>query len=218
MSFKELEQKHNLVNRVILACGKHPTDADINPLLEERLERFYEDAVIEGMAKQIDSVLAQPEQAVVPFPSFMRKRIEQALEDAIHPTGMSVHDGKVKVLVSDLHRMLLVVNSAPPKPEQNKPLRLSPMYEYGHIHDAPQPEQESISTNDHLCAMLRQVHDVLACTALPMKRKWVGLTDEEIKEVLDLNVAPWSLSGVALQHVIDDARALEAKLKEKNGG
>jgi hypothetical protein len=79
-------------------------------------------------------------------------------------------------------------------------------------------EQEPVSTNDHLCAMLRQVHDVLACTALPMKRQWVGLTDEEIKEVLDLNVAPWSLSGVALQHVMDDARALEAKLKEKNGG
>jgi len=50
------------------------------------------------------------------------------------------------------------------------------------------------------------------------RREWVGLTDEEIKEVLDLNVAPWSLSGVALQHVMDDARALEAKLKEKNGG
>ena len=55
MSFKDLEQKHNLVNRVILACGKRPTDADINPLLEERLERFYEDAVIEGMAKQMHS-------------------------------------------------------------------------------------------------------------------------------------------------------------------
>ena len=55
--------------------------------------------------------LAQPEQFVVSFPSFMRKRIEQALKDAIHPTGMSVHDGKVKVLVSDLHRMLLVIDS-----------------------------------------------------------------------------------------------------------
>jgi len=55
MPFKDLEQKHNLVNRVILACGKHPTDADINPLLEERLERFYEDAFIEGMAKQMHS-------------------------------------------------------------------------------------------------------------------------------------------------------------------
>jgi hypothetical protein len=150
MSFKELEQKHNLVNRVILACGKHPTDADINPLLEERLERFYEDAVIEGMAKQIDSALAQP--------------------------------------------------------EQNKPLRLSPMYEYGHIHAAPQPEQESISTNDHLCAMLRQVHDVLACTALPMKRPWVGLTDEERDELLNGSTRVPS-------RLID---WVEQKLKEKN--
>jgi hypothetical protein len=55
MSFRELEQKHNLVNMVILACGKHPTSADINPLLEERLERFYEDAIIEGMARQAQS-------------------------------------------------------------------------------------------------------------------------------------------------------------------
>jgi hypothetical protein len=69
MPFKDLEQKHNLVNRVILACGKRPTDADINPLLEERLERFYEDAVIEGMAKQMHSsvdravnTMAKPEQ------------------------------------------------------------------------------------------------------------------------------------------------------------
>jgi hypothetical protein len=50
----------------------------------------------------------------------------------------------------------------------------------------------------------------------PPRKPWQGLTDDEIKEVLDLNVAPWSLSGVALQHVMDDARALEAKLKEKN--
>jgi len=51
-----------------------------------------------------------------------------------------------------------------------------------------------------------------------LAKPWVNLTDDEIKEVLDLNEAPWSLSGVALQHVMDDARALEAKLKEKNGG
>jgi hypothetical protein len=47
-------------------------------------------------------------------------------------------------------------------------------------------------------------------------KPWQGLTDDEIKEVLGLNEASWSLSGVALQHVMDDARALEAKLKEKN--
>jgi hypothetical protein len=44
--------------------------------------------------------------------------------------------------------------------------------------------------------------------------EWIAGT----KEVLGLNETSWSLSGVALQHVMDDARALEAKLKEKNGG
>ena len=51
-----------------------------------------------------------------------------------------------------------------------------------------------------------------ACLGKP----WVNLTEDEIKEVLGLNEAPWSLTGVAWQHVMDDVRALEAKLKEKN--
>jgi hypothetical protein len=113
---------------------------------------------------------------------------------------------------SDIAQTIAALEAEIAKPEQKI---------IGWINGEPQyakPEQKPVSTNDHLCAMLRQVHDVLACTALPMKRQWVGLTDDEIKEVLDLNVAPWSLSGVALQHVMDDARALEAKLKEKNGG
>ena len=70
-----------------------------------------------------------------------------------------------------------------------------------------QPEQKSISTNDHLCAMLRQVHDVLACTALPMKRQWVGLTDEEIKGILDCG-----RGGLV------DIKKAEQILKEKNNG
>ena len=49
-------------------------------------------------------------------------------------------------------------------------------------------------------------------------KPWVSLTDEEIKEVLGLNEAPWSLPKIALQHVLDDVRAIEAKLKEKNNG
>jgi hypothetical protein len=64
------------------------------------------------------------------------------------------------------------------------------------------PEQKPVSTNDHLCVMLRQVHDVLACSSLLPKREWVGLTDEEIIACgwCDLRFA----------------RAIEAKLKEKN--
>jgi hypothetical protein len=50
------------------------------------------------------------------------------------------------------------------------------------------PEQEPVSwaeTNDLVCALLRQAHDVLACASYPFKRPWVGLTDEEIKNILD---------------------------------
>jgi len=45
------------------------------------------------------------------------------------------------------------------------------------------------------------------------QRKWVGLTDEELDQAwrsLDYTVS-WA------QHRIDIARAIEAKLKEKNG-
>jgi len=82
MSFKDLEQKHNLVNMVIIACGKHPTDADINPLLEERLERFYEDAVIEGMAKQMHSSVDRAVNAMAkPWVGLTDKEILSAAEE-----------------------------------------------------------------------------------------------------------------------------------------
>ena len=74
----------------------------------------------------------------------------------------------------------------------------------------PKPEQKSISTNDHLCAMLRQVHDVLACTALPMKRPWVGLTDEEIN---DFDKKLRDNGDYCSLHF---AWGISAKLKEKN--
>ncbi len=62
---------------------------------------------------ELEAQLAQQlEQEPVLFPSFMRKRIEQAMEDAINPRGMSVHDGKARVLASDLHRMILIIDSA----------------------------------------------------------------------------------------------------------
>ena len=73
-------------------------------------------------------------------------------------------------------------------------------------------EPKSISTNDHLCAMLRQVHDVLACTALPMKREWVGLTDEEIN---DFDKKLRDNGDYCSLHF---AWGISAKLKEKNNG
>ena len=85
MPFKDLEQKHNLVNMVILACGKHPTDADINPLLEERLERFYEDAVIEGMAKQMHSSVDRAVNAMAkPWVGLTDEEISEVLGSDIY--------------------------------------------------------------------------------------------------------------------------------------
>ncbi len=71
-----------------------------------------------------------------------------------------------------------------------------------------QREPKSISTNDHLCAMLRQVHDVLACTALPMKRQWVGLTVDEILDFYEDH-----LDRTMFLHIV---KSIEVKLKEKN--
>ncbi len=80
MPFKDLEQKHNLVNMVILACGKQPTDADIHPLLEERLERFYEDATVEGMSMQ------------------MMRSVDRAVNAMVNPQMMQIKDGKLSYL------------------------------------------------------------------------------------------------------------------------
>ena len=113
----------------------------------------YSDIVSDGGLDPRNKFDAQPEQTVVSFPSFMRKRIEQALKDAIHPTGMSFHDGKVKVLVSDLSRMLLVVDSVLAQPEQTMTPISSDQYE-------------------------RFCRTCGACTGKP----WVGLTDDEIED------------------------------------
>ena len=49
--------------------------------------------------------------------------------------------------------------------------------------------------------------------AAPPKREWVGLTDEEIKEI----VGPWGDTPIKgyTRKLFDQ---IEAKLKEKNGG
>ncbi len=58
MPFKDLEQKHNLINMVILACGKHPTDADINPLLEEALAAARELRAMKPVAWAVERKVA----------------------------------------------------------------------------------------------------------------------------------------------------------------
>jgi hypothetical protein len=71
-------------------------------------------------------------------------------------------------------------------------------------------EQKWIETNRDACAVLRQLHDMLALSSLPPRRTWVGLTDSEIGTIA-YNVNP--LDGIR-----QFSRAIEAKLKEKNNG
>ena len=73
-------------------------------------------------------------------------------------------------------------------------------------------ENKWIETNNSVCALLRQAHDVLAMSSFPPKRKWVGLTVDEIEELgeiyaeKDRKIQVWGLFAVAI----------EEKLKEKN--
>ena len=56
------------------------------------------------------------------------------------------------------------------------------------------------------------VYELRQALAQP-KREWVGLTDEELEPLCDL----WKVSYGSV-YVDEFARAIEAKLKEKNSG
>ena len=73
------------------------------------------------------------------------------------------------------------------------------------IVEAQKPEPVSwVETNDLVCALLKQAHDVLACASYPFKRPWVGLTDEEIE------IYGNQFNGVRL------VKGIEALLKRRN--
>jgi hypothetical protein len=110
-------------------------------------------------------------------------------------------------------------------------------------------------TNDMVCALLRQAHDVLACASSPppkreidmstkpqnvytskervqetdksihedddiqeYKKPWVGLTDEEMSDTYNQHYNTYVSNDIGIVDVIVIARAIEAKLKEKNNG
>jgi hypothetical protein len=66
-------------------------------------------------------------------------------------------------------------------------------------------------TNNLVCALLRQAHDVLACASYPFKRPWVGLTEGDVKNL-------WKTWVGTDRTNYSFAHAIEAKLKERNNG
>ena len=67
--------------------------------------------------------------------------------------------------------------------------------------------REWVETNNAVCALLKQAHDVLALSSLAPRREWVGLTLAECEEIQNDYAAAIS------KHVFN---AIEAKLKDKN--
>jgi hypothetical protein len=76
-------------------------------------------------------------------------------------------------------------------------------------------EQKWIETNRDACAVLRQLHDMLALSSLPPRRTWVGLTEKEVEDYWD-----WEdfQCGAGRSTILEMVRHIEAKLKEKNNG
>jgi len=66
------------------------------------------------------------------------------------------------------------------------------------------PPVDWVETNNSACAILRQVHDMLALASFPPKREWVGLTDDEFDSI-DPKLSLFQFY-----------KAIEGKLKEKN--
>ena len=46
-----------------------------------------------------------------------RRLVEQAIQSAEHPSGMSTHDGKARIDASILRRMLAIIDSLPAVPQ-----------------------------------------------------------------------------------------------------
>ena len=81
------------------------------------------------------------------------------------------------------------------------------------IDHRPLTEDDFVITGS-LEWMKRQLESALRKLTAPPQREWQGLTDEEIRRIACGDVECWSLSEAALFKSI--ARAIEAKLKEKN--
>ena len=78
------------------------------------------------------------------------------------------------------------------------------------LYTAPQPQRESKPLFADLIAQHSGLAEELAALDAPQPQQWVGLTDEELDGIYAAN------GGTRTRRQI--AAAIEAKLREKNGG
>lgn len=50
------------------------------------------------------------------LPAFIRRDVERAIEDALHPKGMSTHDGKARIGVDRLQYLLRIIDGTQDDP------------------------------------------------------------------------------------------------------
>jgi hypothetical protein len=181
-------------------------------LLQQALDalEFPHDSEWSNKAKAIKALqhaLTQPEQAIVPFPSFMRKRIEEAIDNAINPKGMSVHDGKATVYASDLQRMIAVIDLAPTlKAELAKPWQEPKLSDAGADTNI---DPFTLYPKGSGWVTLNQVGMRVDLKDATPRKPWVGLTDDEKTEIF----MQAEFNDLTERQMYD---VVEAKLKEKN--
>jgi hypothetical protein len=170
------------------AALAQPQDEPVHQFRKQRCADWYD-----GIPDHHDghgpyetrTLYAAPTAQAEALPDFIRRRIEQAINESSHPKGMSLHDGKVRVLGSDLAYLLRWIDRASAAPAQAEPvLGTKTWFEDGKLiiqhltasdiyldpAQAETPDWEAIAA-DH------------ALTIALMRAERKPLTDAEITEV-----------------------------------
>jgi hypothetical protein len=103
---------YNFTMTVSCQCG-----ASISRKSHERAGGWCDDtgqaesAVVEAWNRRASPANTAAATGERTLPGFIRREIEQAIEAAEHPKGMSLHDGKAHVLASSLRCMLTLIDA-----------------------------------------------------------------------------------------------------------
>jgi hypothetical protein len=117
-----------------------------------------------------------------------------ALEALIEVKDANIHG---LTLTQDYHEAITAIKTA--LEAKDEPVAWAMLHDNGHFIDAIHPNEHARVEGEYITPLY---------TTSP-QRTWVGLTDEEVKNIL------WNLPYEPSQEHI---RAIEAKLKEKNHG
>jgi len=98
---------------------------------------------------------------------------------------------------------------------ENKKAKAPPDYERGFVDGMQHQMKLSVQINKEPTKIFGpNLEEILNRAGFYKKREWVGLTDEEVSEIIGREIGFNSCWGPEEKF----ARAIEAKLKEKNHG